>query len=651
MATKETIPFNFDDVYAYVSNKFVAAGYDVQVGSNAEQLTTAMSYLVSMLNANTAVNINETLLTLARKRKMALYDARTLGYEIEHKLSYRYNLTLEFSTPGTYVIKKYSKFISGTKTYYFMGGDPVLEPSVTVTTTPVQITIEVVEGTLTRFIDDSTLTKQIESVYNAEKGITEAQHYVDVPFTDVENDGLEVYLTYYDDAGILHEQEPWTRSDTFVIDKDTILNKQYVRLDVIDYGTPRIYFKLGDVGKELRVGTIIQTNVLQSSGTLGAITTLPTTTDLACTVVSYTLVLQGAEEESISSIKDNAPLFHNSANRMVTKPDYIAFSNRQAVVKYTDVWDGHDEFPTRPGHIWFSFVPTNTIRTFTENSTGTTWTLDNVATPTNWYLGSGDVTNVWTYMDDYKIPTLEYHHRNPIYFDFSYTINIVRYNSAISEAARNALVFDVVNNYFLGSSAETGVETFAFEYFESNLNKRIDIELTDLMGFNITSKMSISLSDNDVITEIAVDPLANPVVYYNEIRYHLGVPFETWITGGVIDTTKLPKIDTTDFIVAGNDIYVDYTTPTTENNGEITVYDIYYGSSGGGYSVVGAYKVYTGVVQTIEVILYVTSVGGYVTGLDPVDVANGITFDIVYPSPNVQFDRNTIPRLKYVEFV
>ena len=105
----ETIPFDFDDNYAAVKQKFADYGYDTQEGSNTMQLSIAMSYLVSMLNANTAVNINEMLLPLARKRKMVLQDARLLGYESRHIMSYKYNLTLEFGE-GLHEISKYEKF-------------------------------------------------------------------------------------------------------------------------------------------------------------------------------------------------------------------------------------------------------------------------------------------------------------------------------------------------------------------------------------------------------------------------------------------------------------------------------------------------------------------------------------------------------------
>jgi hypothetical protein len=82
---KPTIPFNYDDLYSSVQQKFVDKGYDIQEGSNTMQIASVMAYLVSMLNTNTAININETLLTLARKRNTVLHDSRILGYEPGNK--------------------------------------------------------------------------------------------------------------------------------------------------------------------------------------------------------------------------------------------------------------------------------------------------------------------------------------------------------------------------------------------------------------------------------------------------------------------------------------------------------------------------------------------------------------------------------------
>jgi len=79
---KETVPFSFDEIYDGIADLFADKGYDSPYdGSNLSQLITSMAYTVSTLNANTAVNINETILTLAQKRDNIVQDARLLGYE------------------------------------------------------------------------------------------------------------------------------------------------------------------------------------------------------------------------------------------------------------------------------------------------------------------------------------------------------------------------------------------------------------------------------------------------------------------------------------------------------------------------------------------------------------------------------------------
>lgn len=662
MATiTQTIPFNFDDIYGYIEGKFEDAGYDTQEGSNTMQLVTAMSYLVSMLNANTAANVNETILTLARKRALALKDARVLGYEASHITSYQYELTLEFSTPGTYRISKYDTFVSGDYTYYYLGD--TTDSFTVLEGVPEIKTITVIEGELKSYTDEQALTTTIDNVYDSETETWAAQTYVDLAYTNVEENGIEMFLTYYDDDGIYHELEEWTKSSRYMIDTDTDLNKEFVRLDLIDYGTPRLHFKLGDIGKDLRVGTIVYMNALISSGVDGKMTETPTT-DLECTVTNYSLSVQGAAEETLSSIKTNAPLFNNTANRVVTVNDYESFCNKQTSVKTSVVWDGQDEYPTQGGYIWFSFIPSTAIRTISDaNDEGYTWVLQDKFDTDNWYIENDEIQDVYDVLDNYKIPTLEFFHRHPIYFDFDYEINIPRYKIVTSEAAINEAAFNVINDYFLIGDTESvnPVESFDFEYFQSNLIKRIDEELTDNMGFNISLTTSIHLHDKLIIEE-TFDDGDTP---YQEIRLHLGVPFEGIFDGNDVIFDNLPIIDTENFISTRR-LYLDEDTLLRDAETEITTIDIKLSEEGAANApltddVIGQYRVFNKTDADIEIILYVISVEGYSVGIDttyleiPVDYEEGdpdpaIRMQVVYSNSNMPFNRNTIPRLKSVSF-
>ncbi|WXB47873.1 baseplate protein [Vibrio phage VB_VaC_TDDLMA] len=662
MAVKQTIPFNFDEVYAHIEKKFEEKGYDTEEGSNTMQLVTAMAYMTSMLNANTAANVNETILTLARKRKMALYDARVLGYEVSHIQSYRYNLTLEFSEPGTYRINKYDEFTSGDKTYYYMGNTT---DSFVVSGTPVEKTIEVIEGTRKSYEDEDTLRVVIENEYDTVNEVWYPQYFVDLPFRNIEEDGIEVFLTYYNQDGDFFRKEEWTKTNQYMIDADSTLNKEFVRLDDIEYGTSRIYFKIGDIGRNLRVGTIVEMNALISSGEEGAITSTPVPTSLNATVTNYELVVQGAGEESIDSIKQNAPLFNNTANRVVTKSDYLAFCNRQTSVKYTDAWDGQDEYPGRPGYVWLSFIPSTTSREFSDSDNpGYTWTLNDYYDLENWYIEDSEVANIENILSDYKIPTLRYKYRNPTYLDFDYDIKIARYNIKTSETDINEEIFNLIDNYFENGDTESGspAETFDFEYFQSNLIKRIDKSLTDIMGFDITLKTSINLNERLVNTE-TFEPGDTP---NQEIIFHLDFPYETLFDGNNdVIFANIPDIGTENFIASRN-LYLDESSIDRDTTTEITSIDIKLSADGqpndpNNDEIIGQMRIVNKSTADIEVRLYITSLDGYSVGIDPTlleypetivpGTEYGLTLNVQYPSSNISFLRNTLPRLKSVNFI
>ena len=630
-AIKEVIPFNFDEVYAFTSKKFAEKGYDLEEGSNNMMLATTMSYLISMLNANTAVNINETLLPLARKRKMVLQNARLLGYEVQHILSFRYRLTLEFPA-GQHNINRYSKFTAGNKTYYYMGENiPTFEGPAT------QI-IDIVEGDLKSYENDPALLFRVSKKFNIDKSRYDFDYFVNVPYSKVEDSGIEVLVTYYDEDGNLHDKEAWDKSDNYIIDLDTISNKTYVRVDSLDNETPRIYFNLGGVGKNLRENTEIRINALISSGVDGEIDDgVELTSDMDCEITSLELIMRGTEEESNDSVKKNAPLFHNSANRLVTKLDYEGFIGRDSRIKESSMWDGADEEPLKPGHIWLSYVPQHTLREFSSNQLKTEFDLKFTDDDNNWYMEEIDVVAIESSMKPYNIPTLRYHHRHPIYFDFNYTIRVVRYNRSKTNEQWNQSVFNIINKYFKQS------ESFNFEYFQSNLDKRIDVELNDDTGFNISLETSINISNRDLVGGICSICSENT---HKKIVFHLGTPFERFLSRNSlgqneIDTSVLPRIGA---VIGSGNLSVDF--DSVVPGSRVFTYDITLEDV-----IVGKYRVFIDTSDTVEIELYIKSDDGYDHGLLSTDLDTPVKLNIEYVSPNFKFTRNTIPRLKSIKMV
>ena len=510
-------------------------------------LAIAMSYLTSMLNANTAVNINEMLLPLARKRKNALQGARLLGYEIRHTLSYKYKLTLVFPE-GMHRINRYEKFKVKDKSYYYMGENiPAFEG-------PATMDIVVSEGNLKEWKNDPSLVSVL--TLSSAGGKTDTDYYVDVPYAKVAEGGLRVFVSYTEPTGVQHDLKEYPRMDNFIIDADSKGKSGYVRLDNIDFGTPRVYFKLGDVGITLPENTKVHIDALVSSGANGKMPDAKVDTELECEITKVQLISNGSNEESLDSIKKNAPLFHNSANRLVTKTDYIGYLGRDSRTKASTIWDGGDEYPYRPGNVWFSSLPNHTKRNFTSNELKTKWELEQ-RNPDNWYITASDIDDIRDTTADIRIPTMALHHRNPVYLDFDFKIQVVRYSRSLTPQEWNQKIFDVIDNYFIDGETK-GAESYNFEYFQSNLDKRIDIILTDNTGFNIALENYITLSAVDIIDERINH--CNLQSINNQIRFHLGTPFEKYYytdTNGFnfVITEYLPRLKAK---IDGHELFVDF---------------------------------------------------------------------------------------------
>jgi hypothetical protein len=161
------------------------------------------------------------LLPLAKKKVNVLHGARQLGYEPVQKISYSYEIVLYaqknpdygmndgepgYNTLFTYTIPKYTAFESGGNTYYYFGNDI----SITVSNKMIDdedirsfVYMHIKEGELIRFEDDDLLRQRTFNIVNEEGEVEVKQNYL-IPYNNVEQKGLEVFLTYIDEQGIEH---------------------------------------------------------------------------------------------------------------------------------------------------------------------------------------------------------------------------------------------------------------------------------------------------------------------------------------------------------------------------------------------------------------------------------------------------------------
>jgi len=677
----QTVPYSFDEIYTSLVEKL---GNDAPYeGSNLAILITSMSYLVSMLNVNTAGNINEMLLPLARKRENILEGARLLGYEPSKKTGYRYVLTITLKNDILFEnkipIEKYSKFTSNGNDYYYIN-DKRIELYGSEGDTFV---LEVLEGTLKTFNDEPALTQNLGTSIDPVTNNIVPTPYIDIPFTDVDDNGIELFLTYVDTYGQYVVDEKWTKSNTFMVDVDTTFKKEFLRIDNIDFKTPRLYFKYAGVGRTVYAGTTIKANVIVSKGSLGA---CGSSFEIADTniaefaeVSSFEILSQGSDEESQASIQRNAPLFFNTANRVITAGDYKVFCDRDNRVKVSQVWGGEDESPVRPGELWFTFLPETFTRSFTANVGNFTYLLDNALDQTNLFLEdseirSDDIDNpgVWDILDLYRIPTMKLHNRHPIILDCEFDLSILKYNITKSRAVVHEEIFNVIDTFFKENEAvdATGeivdfVEKFDIEYFNSNLVKRIDSYLSDNSGFNITMINFVNLFEKNLSKETFVDQILN--LSNCDIFINFGIPFEDiFNSSGELLTNRLPNITST---INANGVSGTLSADFSSASGDLHLIDIieFPIKHSNGNKVIGKYTVFNGSEKFITVQLFVQDntderldpltgdpflpTGDYlVSSLRRTDFTTAQKLSVQFYSPNFRTYKNTIPRLKRVSF-
>ena len=375
-ALKEIIPFTYDEIEQKVKDLLLSKGFkDIEYpGSNISQISDIMTYLTHVLNTNTAINLQEVLLPLATKRVNVLFSARHLGYEPKRKTSYRYSLKINFkkrdniadNEPYNFVLDKYTKFSSNGNDYYYMGDPVVVEGITNKNRFDKSFTIEVKEGTLHKYEDDDFLNIRAYAELTDSGSFTK-QNYM-IPYRDVEDDGIELFLTYVDDYGTLIEKEKWERYDSIMIDSTyDEVKKKFITLENIFLEMPSVFFEIGGIGNPVRINTLIQANVLVTKGKegeAGEIFTAPDELKDQITVFMEDITHYGTDNESVAEIKENAMIYHNSANRAVTALDYKAIVKNHESVRYGDVWGSEEEFYNvfLPGNILFSLFPQRTIR-------------------------------------------------------------------------------------------------------------------------------------------------------------------------------------------------------------------------------------------------------------------------------------------------
>jgi hypothetical protein len=319
---------------------------------------SGLSILLDVLAYNTHYNaylanmvVNEMFLDSAVKRSSAVSIAKHLGYTPTSVRGSSANIDVVVTNPtglpNTLTMDRYTQFTStvdGTA-YNFLTNQAASASRSGVSYTFADV--DVIEGTLLSFrhvVSDTTPDAKYE-IPSLNVDTTTLEITVQTSSSDTT---LSVYTLATDITGIDDT------SKVFFLEENT--NGKY-----------QVYFGDGVIGKSLTAGNIITIQYLISSGSavnvsstvsqsFTASSTIGGSSSVAITVNSNST--GGANAETITAIKFNAPKVNASRNRAVTSVDYESlilanYSGAEAV----SVWGGEDNIPPFYGRVMISLKP------------------------------------------------------------------------------------------------------------------------------------------------------------------------------------------------------------------------------------------------------------------------------------------------------
>lgn len=473
---------------------------------------SGLSVLIDILAYNTHYNAylanmlaNEMFLDSAVKRSSVVSIAKHLGYVPRSTKSSTAILDILVNgptgTPATLTLDRYTPFvttINGVPFTFLTTDSFTLQPSGGVY---LFNDIPVKEG---RLLDYSFTVAAPGPDEKYE--IPNAAVDTTTMLVTVQNSSSDTTITTYNRA-----------TDLTAIDG----NSAVYFLEENPLGNYQIYFGDGILGKKLTTGNIIKIQYLVSSGSapnvsgtisqsFSASTTIGGSSNIVITTVSNST--GGAEKESISSIKFNAPRANQARNRAVTKADYVSIIKAEyAQVESISVWGGEENIPPVYGKVYISLKPFD----------GFVISDEVKANIKNIILNE---RRVLTMIPEIVDPDYLY---SNLTIDINYNKNLTTYSSSqISALARSAVI-----NYFT-----TELQQFESPFYHSQL-----VEILNNIDSSILS----------VLVEVKIQKKLTPVL--NVTNSYTGsslLKFTNKLVPGSFETTRF------NIVTGGNSLSV-----------------------------------------------------------------------------------------------
>ena len=479
-----------------------------------------------------------------------------------------------------------------------------------------EIEVIVKEGTIKRWNEETELSVSNREIARANNLVEPAIEYkypelVVYPnetmikenkFTilnnDIEHDGIEMFVSRLNELNRIEETQ-WVNRNELLAENSDGNDETFVLASDLEYEEyTNVHTKYAGSGTPFSIDMTFRLNVLTSKGELGFSSDLIIPENENFEAIMYDdatqtpsiLHIEGYGSESTDSIRENAPLFTNTANRAVTVKDYKTITEAQDFVAQAQIWGGETEQPNpRAGWINISIVPYSRPITFTADS-NEIYTLDNSNNPSLSFptyfqvtgkekyneVQSNNKAALFNILDKYKIITLQYDYIKPVYLDYSVVVDVVKYKIGQNTIETNKNIFNNIQDYF-----RNNIEKFDSSFFNSSLIRYMDEKLGDNYGVVSSLETSVSLYDNlgdpdagsfynksllDLVPESgtgyvginddweAIIPLSFPLdnIFEETLLKKLVV-----IKRGGLIYDNLSSIDTKDFIEEGDYLFME----------------------------------------------------------------------------------------------
>ena len=448
---------------------------------------SGMSVLLDLLAYNTYYNsfylnmlASESFLSTAQKRNSVVNLAKSLNYTPRSTTaaSIGGTVTLTVSNaPTSITIPAYTKF-TGTiegKTYTFLNTSSVL-----------------VSNNAGTFSSSVTLKEGTYLNRRYTVNTNDLQQRFLIPNSNVDTSTLIVKVL---NSSTDSTTRIFNLADNLVELSSTSL---VYFLEEVEDGQYEVKFGDGTFGTALSSGNILVLEFLVTNGALAndiqALTYAGSVTNVtAASFAASDPASGGADRESITKIKFNAPKSYEAQNRVVTAEDYKALLLKQSSVDSVVVWGGEDNDPPEYGKVFIAIKPV----------------VGAALSPT-------EKTNlINTIIKPKKVLTVSTEIVDPEYIYLLIDL-VVKYNSdgtSLSEGALATLVSDVVSNY---NSTEISAFSKYFRY--SQLSRLVDFAersiLNSSMNVRMRREQAVQLG---VPTRYEID-FSNPIDNTTELR-------------------------------------------------------------------------------------------------------------------------------------